>query len=268
MKKKIALFVFSTLFPFLSHSQIMGEELVPQKPDINGVVVLPDGRRCRAVVEMNQDGQEVTRLIECEGYSPKSKANRSDKFNLDDGNPHYNFKIGVLLDPRAGFNMVMVGNNITKADMAFNETLSFELEYGYFNKYAWNFIVGAGFDLAKKAKETVYNFGQVNPQPIMNYTTINIYLNLYRALEYFYFMLGLGYFIPQANFDEAKSSNARGDFGYRLELGHHFHNSWSIYLGYRWHNFEADAIALNNNNFNYRKGFYSDYQLGFRYFFR
>jgi hypothetical protein len=272
--------VFSVTFiSQLAVAQLPNSELVSQRPDINGIVVLPDGRKCRGVIEVNAQGKEYTRLIECEGVilqgqqfptkNTEAKQKKSQGFDVEDGEAHYAVKFGYSLDPKGAFTNVIVGNTQTKADITYQTMPTLELEYGFYNKYAWNFIAGAGIDFNKKAKSTKYNFdGTVTPQPTMNFSSLNIYLNLYRAFERFYIQFAGLYAITQVTFDSAKSSEGAGGLGYRLETGYAINSRWAIYGSYRSFELSAKSIANNNNNFNFSGGTYSDFLIGARYLFR
>jgi len=266
------------LFTQTVYAQVPLSELVPQRADVNGMVILPDGRKCRGVSEVSAQGKEYTRLVECEESRPQARQrskhaeNTSKKekgFDVEDGEAHFAVKLGYSLDPKAAFRNVTVGNTQTKADILYSPMPTIEFEYGFYNKYAWNLIAGAGIDLEKRASATKYNFGSVDPQPIMRFSSMNLYLNAYRAFERFYIQLGAMYALPQVTFELARSSQGVGGFGYRVEVGYSLNKRWALYGGYRDFSISVDATMHGNNNtFLYNDGRYSDFLMGLRYFFR
>lgn len=259
-------------------AQIMGEELVPQRPDMNGIVVLPDGRRCRGVIEVNAQGKEYTRLVECEGVilqapaaplEAVAKPKKPKGFTVEDGDAHYAIKLGYSLDPKAAFREVVVGNTRTKADINYGAMPVLEFEYGFYNKYAWNFVAGAGLDFEKRATVTQYNFGTIPIQPRMIFSSLNLYLNLYRAFERFYVQLGGMYSMPQITFDQSTSSQGAGGIGYRIEVGYSINSRWAVYGSYR--DFALSVTAKGSafdQDFVFKQGKYTDFIVGARYLFR
>jgi len=264
-----------------AYSQVPQATLVPQRPDINGIVVLPDGRKCRGVVEMNAQGKEYTRLIECEGgilkveppQSQMVEANtkKARVFDLEDGEAHYAVKLSYSFDPKAAFQNVSVNSAKTKADTHYTQVPSIEFEYGFYNKYAWNLLAGAGLDFQRTSMRTLYNNAGLNSTlapPKMRFTSLNIYLNIFRAFERFYIQIGGTYAIPQIEFDRATSSQGAGGLGYRFEVGYSINKRWAIYGNYREFGLSYTAMDTSSNKYAFNDGKYSDYILGARYIFR
>lgn len=256
-------------------AQVQGEELVPYRPDANGIVIMPDGRKCRGIVDVNAQGKEVTRILECEkprgeGGLPKASKPKGTGFDLNDAEAHFAAKFYYSLDPKGAFTDVTVGSTKGAADMNYNSALGFEFEYGFYNKYAWNLTAGVGIDLPRTANNIKYNFNY-NPteKATFGFSALNLSLNLYRGFENFYLMGGIRYFIPQAQFQNVQSASMSGGLGFGVEFGYHFMRRWGTYLAYRDVPISAEAITKNfSNNENYRSGKYSDILLGLRYYFR
>jgi hypothetical protein len=262
-------------------AQVLGTELVPQKPDANGMVIMPDGRRCRGIQEIDVWGREITRLIECEGkaktkgesssqvtQNTEGKNRKPQSFSLDDGQPHYSIKLAYTLDPKAAFHRVKVGSYQTKADMLYTPMPVLEFEYGFYNRYAWNFVAGAGLDFEKQANSVVYNFGQVSPNPVMSFSSLNLYLSIYRSFDRFYIQGGGIYTLPQMTFDRATFSKGVGGLGFRLESGYMIDEKWALFGSYREFALSAEVRSTAGVDFLFKEGKYSDFLLGLRYVFR